>query len=75
VSGRRGGHELTGPGDRSRRESERDLTLTLSLSLSLGPDADALDPRFHCARTHWIRGFMTFQLVRRTRTVLLMVPV
>jgi hypothetical protein len=36
---------------------------------------DALDPGFHCVRTHWIRGFMTFQLARRTRTVMLMVPV
>ena len=34
---------------------------------------DVLDPGFHCARTHWIRGFMTFQLVRRIRTVMLMV--
>jgi alkylated DNA nucleotide flippase Atl1 len=36
---------------------------------------DALKPGIHCARTHWIRGFMTFQLARRTRTVMLMVPV
>jgi len=34
---------------------------------------DALDPGLHGARTHWIRGFMTFQLVRRIRTVMLMV--
>jgi hypothetical protein len=33
----------------------------------------ALDPGFHCVTTHWIKGFMAFQLVRRTRTVLLMV--
>jgi hypothetical protein len=32
------------------------------------PDAwpDALDPGFHGARTHWIRGFMAFQLARHT---------
>jgi hypothetical protein len=36
---------------------------------------DALKPGFHCVRSHWIRGFMTFWLVRRTRTVTLMVPV
>jgi hypothetical protein len=30
---------------------------------------------FHCARTHWIRGFIAFQLAGRTRTVMLMVPV
>jgi hypothetical protein len=33
-----------------------------------------MDPGFHCVRVHWIRGFMTFRLVRRTRTVVLMVP-
>jgi hypothetical protein len=36
---------------------------------------NALDPGFHCVRTHWIRGFMALQLVRRTRTAVLMVPV
>jgi len=35
---------------------------------------DALKPDIQCARTHWIRGFIAFQLARRTRTVLLMVP-
>ena len=38
------------------------------------PLPDALDPGFQCARTHWIRGFMAFQLARRTRTVVRMVP-
>ena len=36
---------------------------------------DAVKPGFHCVTTHWIRGFMAFQLARRTRTVLLAVPV
>jgi hypothetical protein len=36
---------------------------------------DALKPDIHCVRTHWIRGFMAFQLARRTRRVVLMVPV
>ena len=36
---------------------------------------DALDPGFHCARTHWIRGFMAFQRARSAQTVLRMVPV
>jgi len=27
---------------------------------------DALDPGFHGVTTHWIWGFMAFQLVRRT---------
>jgi len=26
---------------------------------------DAMDPGIHGARTHWIRGFMAFQLARR----------
>jgi hypothetical protein len=34
-----------------------------------------MKPGIHCARTHWIRGFMAFQLGRRTRMVMLMVPV
>ena len=52
--------------------------MSLSLIMKIGPlpDAlpDALDPGFHCARPHWIRGFMAFQLARRTRSVMLMVP-
>ena len=35
----------------------------------------ALEPRIHGVRTHWIRGFMAFQLAWRTRTVMLVVPV
>jgi hypothetical protein len=27
-----------------------------------------------CARTHWIRGYMTFQPTRRTQPVMLVVP-
>jgi hypothetical protein len=34
---------------------------------------NAMKPGIHCARTHWIRGFMAFRLARRTRTVVLMV--
>jgi hypothetical protein len=29
---------------------------------------------FHGVRTQWIRGFMTFQLARRIRIVMLMAP-
>ena len=36
---------------------------------------NALDPGFHCVRTHWIRGFMAFRWVRYARIVMLMVPV
>jgi hypothetical protein len=35
---------------------------------------DAMKPDIHGVGTHWIRGFMVFQLVRRTRIVTLMVP-
>ena len=40
------------------------------------PDAlpDAVDPGFHCVTTHWIPGFMAFHRARRTRTVMLIVP-
>jgi hypothetical protein len=47
----------------------------LVLVTTIGLLPDALKPGIHCARTHWIRGFMTFQLARRTRTVMLMAPV
>jgi hypothetical protein len=44
------------------------------LIMAMGPLPDVLEPGFHCVRTHWIRGFMAFQLVRRTRTMMLVVP-
>jgi hypothetical protein len=34
-----------------------------------------MEPDLHCVRTHWIRGFMAFQLARRTGILMLMVPV
>jgi len=34
-----------------------------------------MKPGIHCARTHWIRGFIAFQRARRIRIVMLMVPV
>jgi hypothetical protein len=34
-----------------------------------------VEPGFHGVRSRWIRGFMPFQLARRTQTVLLAVPV
>src|SRR6478752_4980856 len=36
---------------------------------------DAMEPGFHGVGTRWNRGFMAFQLARRTRTVMLMAPV
>ena len=50
----------------------------LLLIMKLGPGRtppDAMEPDIHGVRTHWIRGFMAFRLLRRTRTVRLMVPV
>jgi hypothetical protein len=37
------------------------------------PPGPVMKPAIHGVRTRWIRGFMAFQLARRTRTVLLMV--
>jgi hypothetical protein len=42
--------------------------------MKIDPLPDALDQGFHRVRTPWNRGFMAFQLVRRTRAVMLMVP-
>ena len=45
--------------------------MPLRCSQSSGPESplsycpDALKPDIQCVRTHWIRGFMTFQLARR----------
>jgi hypothetical protein len=41
---------------------------------TIGPLPDALKPDIQCVRTPWNRGFMAFQLARRTSTVILMVP-
>jgi hypothetical protein len=43
--------------------------------MKIDPLPDALEPDFQCARSHWNRGFMAFQLARRTRIVVLIVPV
>jgi hypothetical protein len=45
------------------------------LIMKIGPLPDAMKPRIHGVRTHWIQGFMAFQSTRRTRIVMLMVPV
>ena len=42
--------------------------------VTIGLLPDVMEPGLHCVRMHWNRGFMTFQLVRRIRTVRLMVP-
>jgi len=41
--------------------------------VTIGLLPDVMDPGIHFVRTHWNRGFMTFQLIRRIRTVRLMV--
>jgi hypothetical protein len=38
------------------------------------PLPDVLKPDIQCVRTHWIRGFIAFELTRRSRIVVLMVP-
>jgi hypothetical protein len=44
------------------------------LIMKIGLLPDEMESRIHCVRTHWIRGFMAFQLARRARIVMLMVP-
>ena len=41
---------------------------------ALGRLPDALEADTHGVRTHWIQGFMPFWLARRTRNVMLMLP-
>ena len=50
----------------------------LLLIMKLGPrsdamEPDAMEPDIDGVRTQWIRGFMAFELARRTRIVRLMV--
>jgi len=42
--------------------------------VTIGLPPDLMEPGIHFVRTHWNRGFMTFQLIRRIRTLSLMVP-
>jgi len=45
--------------------SDRSAAAVGSVCCRIGPQSDAMDPRIHGARTHWIRGFMAFQPHRR----------
>jgi hypothetical protein len=45
------------------------------LPLTGGPGMAVMKPDTHGVKTHWIRGFMTFELARRTQSAVLMVPV
>jgi len=49
--------------------------MPLSLIMRVGPVADAMKPDFQGVRTPWNQGFMTFRKARRTRIVMLMIPV
>jgi hypothetical protein len=46
----------------------------MKIGLAAGRQPDAMKPGFHGVRTHWIQGFMAFQLAGRTRNVRLTVP-
>jgi hypothetical protein len=42
--------------------------------MTIGLSPDVVKPGIHCARTHWIQGFMAFRQGGHARTVMLMVP-
>jgi hypothetical protein len=50
------------------------MLLDRNAACLIGPLPDVLKPDIQCVRTHWIRGFIAFQLARRTRIVVLVVP-
>jgi hypothetical protein len=50
------------------------LMLPVRCRTPIGRLPDAVEPGFDCVRTHWIRGFIAFQIARRTQGVMLMVP-
>jgi hypothetical protein len=53
--------------DRSAVRSVRCRIGPLPDRSAAGRLPDVMDPGIHGARTHWIRGFMAFQLARRIR--------
>jgi hypothetical protein len=57
-----------------RSAAERCRALPGACRAPAGRFPDVLEPGFHYVRTHWIRGFMAFQLARCTRIVMLTVP-
>jgi hypothetical protein len=60
---------------RQRQSHQHRIPGQPELIMTIGVLPDAMEPGIHCVRTHWIRGFIAFQLTRRTRSVMLMVPV
>jgi hypothetical protein len=51
------------------------LKLIMKIDPLPGRPPDAMKPDIQCVRTQWIRGFIAFQLARRIRTVMRIVPV
>ena len=47
----------------------------LMLIMKIGSLPDAMKSGIHGVKTHWVRGFMAFQLSGCTRIVMPMVPV
>jgi hypothetical protein len=45
-----------------------------SVRCPIGPRPYVMDPGIQGVTTHWIWGFTAFPLVRRTRSVMLVVP-
>jgi hypothetical protein len=60
--------------NQSPQHHQHRISDQLMLIMTIGLLPDAMKPGIHCARTHWIQGFMTFQLARSIRTAMLMVP-
>jgi hypothetical protein len=50
------------------------MLLERNAACLIGPLPDGLKPDIQYVRTHWNRGFIAFQLARRARIVVLMVP-
>ena len=74
AGGRRPGRERHGSGI-SRRNYAQPNALDPGSHGVRTALPNAMDPGSHGVRTHWIRGFMAFQMTRRIATVMLMVPV
>jgi hypothetical protein len=70
-----GGVARTQNANQSHQRHQHRIPGRLKWIMKIGPLPDALKPDFQCVRTHWNRGFIAFQLARRTRTVVLMVSV
>ena len=63
----------THPKPEPGRGRQRDADANADADGNADADADTMEPGFHCVRTEWIRGFMTFWLTRRRRFAMLVV--